>query len=69
MNLVELLSDGDEQMPSPCDHGNVVIGHACYCHHPNGPRKCRLYWGGVEEMQTCEMFALRPALKGPTDAD
>ena len=55
-NLVELMADDDEQEPSPCSHGNVVIGHACYCHHPDGPRKCMLYWGGVEEIKTCEMF-------------
>jgi hypothetical protein len=54
MNLVEMISD--EQEPSPCIWGNVVVGHACYCHHDDGPRKCRLYWGGVEEMKTCDMF-------------
>lgn len=55
-NLVELMADDEDQEPSPCANGNVVIGHACYCHHPAGPRKCRLYWDGVEAMKTCEWF-------------
>lgn len=41
MNLVELVDD--DQKPSPCAHGNIVVGHACYCHHPDGPRKCPVW--------------------------
>jgi hypothetical protein len=41
MNLVELVED--EQHPSPCRHGNIVDGHACYCHHGQGPRKCPIW--------------------------
>lgn len=41
MNLVELAAD--EQHPSPCRFGNIVDGHACYCHHEQGPRKCPVW--------------------------
>lgn len=41
MNLVELIAD--EQHPSPCIYGNIVDGHACYCHHPEGLRKCPIW--------------------------
>jgi hypothetical protein len=43
MNLVELCAEDDEQKPSPCEFGNIVIGHSCYCHHENGPRKCHVW--------------------------
>jgi hypothetical protein len=45
-NLVELCADDDEQIHSPCAHGNIVAGHACYCHKagwPDGPRKCPVW--------------------------
>ena len=41
MNIVELIAD--EQHPSPCRYGNIVDGHACYCHHPNAYRKCPIW--------------------------
>ncbi len=41
MNLVELLSNNNQQ--SPCVHGNISDSHACYCHHPSGPRKCPIW--------------------------
>mgnify|MGYP001545960295 CR=1 FL=1 len=40
-NLVELLVD--EQRGAPCKHGNIVEGHACYCHHPDSVRKCPIW--------------------------
>jgi len=43
-NLVEMCAD--EQKPAPCKWGNVVVGHACYCHNDewtDGPRKCPIY--------------------------
>ena len=47
-NIVELV--GDEQSQSPCKWGNIVEGHACYCHNDEwkeGPRKCPIWrqWG------------------------
>lgn len=45
-NLVELAADGGEQVQAPCKWGNVVVGHACYCHNDawtEGPRKCPIY--------------------------
>jgi len=45
-NLVELCADDDEQEASPCKFGNIVSGHACYCHKDNwedGPRKCPIW--------------------------
>ena len=48
VNLVELIAD--EQHPSPCKYGNIVDGHACYCHHPDtGVRKCPIWrWHGED---------------------
>ena len=56
INLVEWMAEEDEQESSPCAFGNVVKGHACYCHHDDGPRKCHLYWEGVDKMRACKMF-------------
>jgi len=41
MNLVELCDP--YQHDSPCRHGNIVNDHACYCHHPQGLRKCPIW--------------------------
>lgn len=45
INLVELCADGSEHEKSPCVHGNIVSGHACYCHKENSsaPRKCPIW--------------------------
>lgn len=46
INLVELCADAEEQQDSPCKWGNIVVGHACYCHNDSwkeGPRKCPIY--------------------------
>mgnify|MGYP007089917719 CR=1 FL=1 len=60
INLVELLDE--EQHPSPCRFGNIVDGHACYCHHDNGPRKCPI-WRNFGEHD------LSKWCKGDWDAD
>jgi hypothetical protein len=43
MNIVEMISD--EQHDAPCRHGNIVDGHACYCHSTgrDAPRKCPIW--------------------------
>lgn len=43
MNMVEIIDEN--QHPSPCKHGNIVDGHACYCHStsPETPRKCHIW--------------------------
>lgn len=43
MNLVELVAGN--MYDSPCIHGNIVDGHACYCHADTDetPRKCHLW--------------------------
>ena len=45
MNLVELIADESETYQSPCKFGNIVEGHACYCHskHSDAPRKCPIW--------------------------
>jgi hypothetical protein len=50
MNIVELAADPDEQMAAPCKWGNIVVGHACYCHNdsPLMPRKCPVWRSGDE---------------------
>lgn len=56
MNLVELISEDNEQEPSPCHWGNIVIGHACYCHNKKSPyRKCP-QWRNQEPFGECKYF-------------
>jgi len=55
INLVELCAEDEGQELSPCQHGNIVVGHACYCHHANGPRKCP-QWRNAEPYEGCRMF-------------
>ena len=45
INLVELVADEDEHEQSPCKFGNIVKGHACYCHHSaeDAPWKCPIW--------------------------
>jgi len=53
INIVELITDQDEQSLAPCKFGNIVEGHACYCHADDweqGPRKCPIW----------RRFGLRP---------
>jgi hypothetical protein len=45
-NLVEFAASDDEQSQAPCKWGNIVEGHACYCHADHwkeGPRKCPIW--------------------------
>jgi len=44
-NLVEMFSQENDQHQSPCKHGNIVAGHACYCHSKAkaAPRKCPIW--------------------------
>ena len=43
-NLVEMFASPMKQRPGLCRFGNVVEGHACYCHHPDGKyRKCPIW--------------------------
>lgn len=47
INLVEMFTDEEEQsFNQKCKFGNLVDGHAVYCHsdNPNAPRKCRRTW-------------------------
>lgn len=43
INIVEMIAG--ESHDSPCKFGNIVDGHACYCHHesPDAPRKCPIW--------------------------
>lgn len=71
INLVEMFADGEEQYPSPCVWGNIVRGHACYCHHEDGPRKCHIWRAhgddlcadnqkGCERCGGCKLFEPSP---------
>jgi hypothetical protein len=47
-NIVELAAAAceDEQKVAPCKWGNIVVGHACYCHKDDWaekPRKCPIW--------------------------
>jgi len=62
-NLVEAIEDTE---PSPCKYGNIVPGHACYCHHPvkgtdwklKAYRKCP-QWRNAEPYEECEYYEER----------
>jgi len=44
MNLVEMITEDGEQHVSPCRYGNIVDGHACYCHNQYADmRKCPIW--------------------------
>lgn len=59
VNLVELF---EEPEPAPCKWGNIVEGHACYCHHRLGPRKCHVWRNGLEwKRENCELYEEEPA--------
>lgn len=75
-NLVELVAGDEEQESAPCAHGNIVSGHACYCHDDDwkeGPRKCPIWsnWGTSDlskwhkrEWDLIELPMHRPELPG-----
>ena len=45
INLIECIAQPDDMRPAPCLYGNIVDGHACYCHNssPHTPRKCPIW--------------------------
>lgn len=71
-NLVELIADDNEQSQNqPCVYGNLVEGHAVYCHNhtwADAPRKCRRTWytGGKVRDEDCEGYAPNPHYKAST---
>lgn len=56
INLVEMIADESE--PAPCKWGNIVPGHACYCHNDDATyRKCPIWNRGmVWNKLSCEWF-------------
>ena len=71
MNLVELVTD-DMQEPAPCRYGNIVVGHACYCHNSdeNAPRKCPIWRnGGRWSKDNCDFFEPAKVVAGDTAPD
>ena len=61
INLVELIDDS-QSFNQKCKFGNLVEGHAVYCHSDDdeAPRKCRRTWytGGKVKDETCPFFEL-----------
>ena len=56
INLVEMVTDKEEQTQAPCKYGNIVEGHACYCHNEKAPyRKCP-QWRNGEPYEECKYF-------------
>ena len=55
VNLVEFMCEPCEIEPCECLHGNIVSGHACYCHHEAGPRKCP-QWQNAEPYSECDLY-------------
>ncbi len=69
-NLVELFADDEAQgFNQPCHYGNLVEGHAVYCHNDewkDGPRKCRRTWytGGEVKDEDCHGFKANEHKRG-----
>lgn len=53
--LVLAIAQDEEIIPSPCAFGTIVKGHACYCGHEDGPRKCPK-WSRAEPYHTCVLY-------------
>jgi hypothetical protein len=65
INLVEIFTDKSEQSCNQkCKFGNLVKGHAVYCHseNPDAPRKCRrtFYTNGEVKDEDCEFYEPNP---------
>ena len=63
MNLVEIVAEGsDQSFNQSCKFGNLVCGHAVYCHSysPDAPRKCKRTWytGGKVKDEDCPYYEL-----------
>jgi hypothetical protein len=54
INLTEMMF-GEELRQSPCKYGFELDGHACYCHHKDGYRKCP-QWRNGEPYKECELY-------------
>jgi hypothetical protein len=54
---------------NPCKFGEQCGGHACYCNHPKGGRKCYRSWytGGQEPDNECELFEMNPYWRQVSD--
>jgi len=60
MNLVEMVCGVEEMERSPCYWGNIVKGHACYCHNDKSPyRKCGK-WSSGNPYTECEYYREAP---------
>ena len=60
-NFVEMFADeGEQSFNQKCKFGNLVDGHAAYCHSKNekAPKKCKRTWytGGKVKDETCPFF-------------
>ena len=68
INLVETVAGDDEQLSNQkCKYGNLIDGHAVYCHNknPEAPRKCRYTWYYGEnekgkQDEDCPLFEVNP---------
>ena len=71
INLVEWATDENKQKPAPCSWGNIVEGHACYCHNEKAPyRKCPIWRMGYEwNRENCEFFNAADAGQGVTEKE
>lgn len=69
LNIVEMVAD-ESSFNQPCRFGNLVEGHAVYCHNDawvDSPRKCRRTWytGGEVRDEDCPGFETNPAREKP----
>ena len=70
-NVVELLDDR-QAFNQPCRFGNLVEGHAVYCHNHtwvDAPRKCRRTWytGGQTRDEDCPGYEPNTSRRDSTD--
>jgi hypothetical protein len=68
MSLVEMVTSDDKQsFNQKCKFGNLVEGHAVYCHNEDlkAPRKCchTWYYGNSKkgyQDEDCPLFEINP---------
>lgn len=66
INVVEMVASEDEQgCRQPCRFGNLVEGHAVYCHNEGwlyAPRKCRRTWYTDGKVRDEDCPGFRPTI-------
>lgn len=77
LSLMELVTEDEQQsFNQRCRFGNLIEGHAVYCHceNPESPRKCRQTWYFGEKAkgrqdEDCKFFEANPNYKKQKESE